>query len=265
MSEAQATNGAGANTLEAVVAAAHETAGAFSTLERQLRHSRSFHDVQAVDAGHALSPPPLKKLRKSQGSQSLLDTSLKAVQEDENEVAEVVVVCEPEGTLAITLDRILPCRGLNCQQHQVCLLVRQPQTGLLIPYPRMRNYTHLTCADACAVLAACALCPLHPVQQVPPSQVSAAPAQAQHNKSIGCTACVFSRPACTDDQQRARWVLAPTSLPCHVTSASTASLQVPSCMERSNLVQACCCTPQEPSRATHHMPYALSHPTSNHA
>jgi len=85
------------DTLEAVVAAAHETAGAFSTLERQLRHSRSFHDVQAVDAGHALAPPPLKKIRKSQGSQTLLDTSLKAVQEDENEVAEVVVVCEPEG------------------------------------------------------------------------------------------------------------------------------------------------------------------------
>lgn len=98
MSENQRPVGSsGANTLEAVVAAAHETAGAFTHLERQLRHSRSFHDVQAVDAGHALAPPPLKKLRKSQSGCSLLDSSLKAVQEDENEVAEVVVVCEPEG------------------------------------------------------------------------------------------------------------------------------------------------------------------------
>lgn len=96
--ETQKSNGT-AGTLEAVVAAAHETAGAFSSLERQLRHSKSFSDVQAVDAGHALSPPPLKKIRINQGSQSLLDTSLKAVQEDENEVAEVVVVCEPEGTV----------------------------------------------------------------------------------------------------------------------------------------------------------------------
>lgn len=97
--EAQAAGAAaaGTSTLEAVVTAAHDTAGAFSTLERQLRHSRSFHDVQAVDAGHALSPPPLKRIKKSEHSQTLLETSLKAVQEDENEVAEVVVVCEPEG------------------------------------------------------------------------------------------------------------------------------------------------------------------------
>lgn len=99
MAESTTPLGTGANTLEAVVAAAHDTAGAFSTLERQLRHSRSFHDVQAVDAGHALAPPPLKKLRKSHSGRSLLGTSLKAVQEDENEVAEVVVVCEPEGEL----------------------------------------------------------------------------------------------------------------------------------------------------------------------
>jgi hypothetical protein len=97
MSESQKPVGGGANTLEAVVAAAHDTAGAFSTLERQLRQSRSFHDVQAVDAGHALAPPPLKKLKKSVDGRSLLETSLRAVQEDENEVAEVVVVCEPEG------------------------------------------------------------------------------------------------------------------------------------------------------------------------
>lgn len=102
--------GSGSNTLEAVVAAAHDTAGAFSTLERQLRHSRSFHDVQAVDAGHAMAPPPLKKIRKSQGSQTLLDTSLKAVQEDENEVAEVVVVCEPEGEWVTQLLQLLTAR-----------------------------------------------------------------------------------------------------------------------------------------------------------
>lgn len=107
MSENQRPVGSSsANTLEAVVAAAHETAGAFTHLERQLRHSRSFHDVQAVDAGHALHPPPLKKLRKSQSGCSLLDSSLKAVQEDENEVAEVVVVCEPEGEVELA--------GPNC-------------------------------------------------------------------------------------------------------------------------------------------------------
>jgi hypothetical protein len=35
----------------AVVHAAQETAGAFSTLERQLRHTDSFNDVREVDAG----------------------------------------------------------------------------------------------------------------------------------------------------------------------------------------------------------------------
>lgn len=35
----------------AVVHAAQETAGAFSTLERQLRHTDSFNDVHEVDAG----------------------------------------------------------------------------------------------------------------------------------------------------------------------------------------------------------------------
>lgn len=68
--------------------------------ERLFRHSRSFIDVKAVDAGHALAPPPLKKIRKSAISETLLSgcvAPLKAVQEDENEVAEVVIVCEPEG------------------------------------------------------------------------------------------------------------------------------------------------------------------------
>lgn len=66
-------------------------------LERLMRHSRSFNDVKAVDAGHALHPPPLKKLRKGSVTEGLYSGSLKAVQEDENEVAEVVIVCEPEG------------------------------------------------------------------------------------------------------------------------------------------------------------------------
>lgn len=114
----------GANTLEAVVAAAHETAGAFTTLERQLRHSRSFHDVQAVDAGHALAPPPLKKLRKSRSGCSLLDSSLKAVQEDENEVAEVVVVCEPEGEVELgeTQLLLLACCMRWCGWAGPCVL-----------------------------------------------------------------------------------------------------------------------------------------------
>lgn len=162
MSEAQATNGAAANTLEAVVAAAHETAGAFSTLERQLRHSRSFHDVQAVDAGHALSPPPLKKLRKSQGSQSLLDTSLKAVQEDENEVAEVVVVCEPEGTPAITPHRFRASLGPQLPTAPSFLADPLPQTGLLAVSGL--DDTQLTFAGACAVFAAFTLCPSRHVQ-----------------------------------------------------------------------------------------------------
>lgn len=64
----------------------------------RFRHSRSFNDVMAVDAGHALHPPPLKKIRKSAMSEALFTNGrLKAVQEDENEVAEVVIVCEPEG------------------------------------------------------------------------------------------------------------------------------------------------------------------------
>eukprot|EP00878_Enallax_costatus_P010464 GHUV01010925.1.p1 GENE.GHUV01010925.1~~GHUV01010925.1.p1 ORF type:complete len:467 (+),score=159.73 GHUV01010925.1:196-1596(+) len=66
-------------------------------VERLMRHSRSFNDVKAVDAGHALHPPPLKKIRKTGHSEGLFSGSLKAVQEDENEVAEVVIVCEPEG------------------------------------------------------------------------------------------------------------------------------------------------------------------------
>lgn len=115
MSESQKPVGSGGSTLEAVVAAAHDTAGAFSTLERQLRQSRSFHDVQAVDAGHALSPPPLKKLRKSQDGRSLLETSLRAVQEDENEVAEVVVVCEPEGMHTRNKCHHQPLLSLGCR------------------------------------------------------------------------------------------------------------------------------------------------------
>jgi hypothetical protein len=64
----------------------------------RVRHSRSFNDVKAVDAGHALHPPPLKKIRRSAMSEALFTNGrLKAVQEDENEVAEVVIVCEPEG------------------------------------------------------------------------------------------------------------------------------------------------------------------------
>lgn len=62
-----------------------------------LRHSRSFMDVKVVDAGHSLAPPPLKKIRKSAISETLFNDALKAVQEDEDEVAEVVIVCEPEG------------------------------------------------------------------------------------------------------------------------------------------------------------------------
>lgn len=66
-------------------------------MERLMRHSRSFNDVKAVDAGHALHPPPLKKIRRSALNEGLFNNTLKAVQEDENEVAEVVIVCEPEG------------------------------------------------------------------------------------------------------------------------------------------------------------------------
>lgn len=75
-------------------------------LER-LRHSRSFNDVMVVDAGHALQPPPLKKIRRSEASQSELGGDLKAVQEDENEVAEVVIVCEPEGA-TLTMGALHP-------------------------------------------------------------------------------------------------------------------------------------------------------------
>ncbi|KAF8072641.1 CPN20 [Scenedesmus sp. PABB004] len=68
-----------------------------AVLDHRLRHTRSFNDVQAVDAGHAGVIPPLQKIRKTNLSEQLFAGSLKAVQEDENEVAEVVIVCEPEG------------------------------------------------------------------------------------------------------------------------------------------------------------------------
>ncbi len=61
-----------------------------------MKHSRSFFDVMAVDKGaHAPAPPPLKRLRAS-----MLDAAecLRAIQEDENEPAQIVVVCEPEGS-----------------------------------------------------------------------------------------------------------------------------------------------------------------------
>jgi hypothetical protein len=38
----------------AVVHAAQETAGAFTALERQLRHTDSFNDVKEVDAGECV-------------------------------------------------------------------------------------------------------------------------------------------------------------------------------------------------------------------
>uniref|UniRef100_A0A383WIV7 Arginine deiminase n=1 Tax=Tetradesmus obliquus TaxID=3088 RepID=A0A383WIV7_TETOB len=79
------------------IAASMQAAMEENPLDR-FRHSRSFNDVMAVDAGHALHPPPLKKIRKSAMSEALFTNGrLKAVQEDENEVAEVVIVCEPEG------------------------------------------------------------------------------------------------------------------------------------------------------------------------
>jgi len=55
-----------------------------SAIDR-IRHSRSFNDVKAVDAGHALAPPPLKKIRKSLITDTFAQ-GLKAVQEDENDV-----------------------------------------------------------------------------------------------------------------------------------------------------------------------------------
>jgi 2-C-methyl-D-erythritol 4-phosphate cytidylyltransferase len=67
-------------------------------------------DVQAVDDGHAGVVPPLKKIRKASGSESLFNSSLKAVQEDENEVAEVVIVCEPEGA-TLTMGGLHPRCG----------------------------------------------------------------------------------------------------------------------------------------------------------
>lgn len=48
---ANGSSTADGNITQAVVHAAQETAGAFTTLERQLRHTDSFNDVKAVDAG----------------------------------------------------------------------------------------------------------------------------------------------------------------------------------------------------------------------
>jgi arginine deiminase len=59
--------------------------------------SRSFSDVAIVEGGHVASPPPLKRIRSSK-RESMLNGTLRAVQEHEDELAECVIVCEPEGS-----------------------------------------------------------------------------------------------------------------------------------------------------------------------
>lgn len=65
--------------------------------KREVRVSRSFLDVRHVDGGHTATPPPLRKVKRSSMC-NLLAGQLKAVQEHENDVAEVIIVSEPEGT-----------------------------------------------------------------------------------------------------------------------------------------------------------------------
>lgn len=65
--------------------------------DRTMRHSDSYRDVRDVDAGHADPPPPLKKIRKS-SIHELLHGQMKAMQEHEDDIAQCVIVCEPEGS-----------------------------------------------------------------------------------------------------------------------------------------------------------------------
>ena len=90
--------------------ASQESAGAGGNASSAAAERRSFADVRDVDAGHTVpvvAPPPLKRLRQSSAVQLLqrgcVDGSdercvVKARQDHEDEVAQVVVVCEPEGT-----------------------------------------------------------------------------------------------------------------------------------------------------------------------
>jgi arginine deiminase len=67
------------------------------TLAKALK-TQSFLDVESVDAGHTAKVPPLKRIRSRFLRTGGLEGEIKAIQEDEDEVAECVIVCEPEGT-----------------------------------------------------------------------------------------------------------------------------------------------------------------------
>jgi arginine deiminase len=71
-----------------------------------MRHSQSFLDVAAVENSvlpestpvETAVPASLLKKTKHSSSCNLLDASMKALQDHENERAEIVIVCEPEGS-----------------------------------------------------------------------------------------------------------------------------------------------------------------------
>lgn len=60
-----------------------------------LKHSRSYLDVQDIDAGLPVVQPPSKR-HKVVDVCNLLENSRKAQQEHEDEMAEVILVCEPD-------------------------------------------------------------------------------------------------------------------------------------------------------------------------
>jgi hypothetical protein len=73
---------------------------------RKMRHSQSFLDVAEVGASNGTAPPPAKKAKRGSVC-NLLEGNMKAVQEHENEIAEVVIVCEPESS-SLTMGALHP-------------------------------------------------------------------------------------------------------------------------------------------------------------
>jgi hypothetical protein len=75
---------------------------------RTMRHSQSYLDVQSVgDAPVANGAPPPTKKAKRGSVCNLLEGNMKAIQEHENEIAEVVIVCEPESS-SLTMGSLHP-------------------------------------------------------------------------------------------------------------------------------------------------------------
>jgi hypothetical protein len=75
---------------------------------KKMRHSQSYLDVAAVEVepSNAAAQPPAKKAKRGSVC-NLLEGNMKAMQEHENEIAEVVIVCEPESS-SLTMGSLHP-------------------------------------------------------------------------------------------------------------------------------------------------------------